>query len=178
LRPENLYKLTHEERLKIVREKYLNKIGDDSSDEESSTEVDIHTFSVIDLKNFIGEPFYTNKTGKWYLAFNTGTEIFRVGDVVTFHSGKKLPYVGKILELYENKNGEKNALACWYFRPYETELPKDEHHNKELFSSTLVDINPLGAIVNKVQLGDSPKTLKEGKELFCNRYYDSDKVKN
>ena len=109
------------------------------------------------------------------MSFTDGIETFRVGDVVTLHSGKKLPYVAKILELYEKK-GVKKVLACWYYWPHETALPKDEHNKKELFSSTLVDTNPLGAVEGKIQLGDNPNTLKEGKEYFCNRYYDSNKV--
>jgi hypothetical protein len=105
-------------------------------------------------------------------------ENFYVNDCALFRSDGAHPYVGRIVDLWEDKTGEKMLNVKWFFRGRETALDPAIFQPQEIFLSSIVDPNPLGTLFRKCYVFSNPVLVSKEDPLhfLCTRYYDPNTV--
>ena len=86
-----------------------------------------------------------------------------VGDVVLVcPETENTPlYIGRVVHMWEEREGRRNFHAHWFTRSAETVLG-EAGDATELFLADLCDDNPLGAIMDKVNVGRGMFSLGVG----------------
>jgi hypothetical protein len=114
--------------------------------------------------------------------------IWGVGDYVHLVSeDPEMPFVGRIIALWEDGNGEQQSYIQWLFRPSELEeeaKPTDAQQT-ELFLTDHYDVNPISTILSCIRIliifdglrrsisssyGD--RSSSAAPIYFCGRHYD------
>ncbi|GKV03381.1 hypothetical protein SLEP1_g15690 [Rubroshorea leprosula] len=94
---------------------------------------------------------------RFYESFTYDGEEYRLYDCVYFFKDDEpLPYIGKIIKIWENPDKTKKVKVVWFFQPHEITcyLAAEEALENELVLATgeglgLTNINPLEAIAGK-----------------------------
>ena len=106
--------------------------------------------------HFIGSPTRVDEDGSevHYAQIKLGNTTYSVGDFVHLASEDKLPYIGRIILLYQ-QDGHSLARIQWLFRPRDTHLKgkgrsKHEFGKNEVFFSSDEDVNDVRSILEQV----------------------------
>ena len=83
-----------------------------------------------------------------FVQFRLADQLFAVGDAALLRNpdADGLPFVARIVRLFEASKGAKYADVQWFYRPHDTVLPANKHDPCELFDSNTTDTNTLDAI--------------------------------
>ncbi|XVF89221.1 hypothetical protein PTKIN_Ptkin19aG0112500 [Pterospermum kingtungense] len=98
-----------------------------------------------------------NKDVQFYQSFTyDGLEYSLYDNVYLHKEGEPLPYIGKLIKIWENSDKSKRVKVLWYFQPIEISnyLVVELAHPSEVFLASgegvgLANINPLEAISGK-----------------------------
>ncbi|XVE71072.1 hypothetical protein DITRI_Ditri10aG0120800 [Diplodiscus trichospermus] len=97
------------------------------------------------------------KDVQFYESFTyDGLEYSLYDNVYLHKEGESLPYLGKLIKIWENPDKSKKVKVLWYFQPFEISnyLLLELTHENEVFLASgegvgLANVNPLGAIAGK-----------------------------
>eukprot|EP00898_Chlorokybus_atmophyticus_P003867 jgi/Chlat1/4481/Chrsp29S04421 len=152
---------------------------DDGGDEDEAEDVSWHGDSVR-AEN--GDTFYNSCIVEG--------QVFHVESCATFLPDEpdKPPYVGRLCEMWETAEGEKQVRVAWYY--HASEVPEESKKSageaalseglnlsREVYESNHYDINPLGSIVNPCrvltvqQYAAEVKATPDNNVLFWCRWY-------
>ncbi|KAK6912699.1 hypothetical protein RJ641_022300 [Dillenia turbinata] len=98
-----------------------------------------------------------NKEVQFYESFTYEGVQYRLYDsVYVYTNGEEIPYIGKIIKIWENPDKSKKVKLLWYFRSIEILhwIEDVETLEKELFLASgegvgLANVNPLEAVAGK-----------------------------
>ncbi|KAL5732060.1 DNA (cytosine-5-)-methyltransferase [Ranunculus cassubicifolius] len=129
-----------------------------------------------------------------YLEAKVDGKIYRLYDDVFVQSEPgKSPYIAKIIEIFEGIDKTAQFSARWYYRSVDTvieeqvskellrRLAKELKHrmdDKRVFYSDVIDENPIGCIVSKININrvalDCNSSEVLDSELYCDMAYSPD----
>lgn len=92
-----------------------------------------------------------NRDVQFYGSFTYDGLYYSLYDNVYLHKeGQSLPFLGKLIKIWENPDKSKKVKILWFFQPYEISkyLKFELNHPNEVFLASgdgvgLVNINPL-----------------------------------
>lgn len=91
----------------------------------------------------------TQKEVQFYQSFTYDGMEYDLYDTVYLHNDDGPgPYIGKLIEIWENPDKTKEVVVLWFFRPYEIDLEVEGTAKNELFLASgegvgLANVNPL-----------------------------------
>ncbi|KAG7972891.1 hypothetical protein I3843_07G204100 [Carya illinoinensis] len=100
----------------------------------------------------------TQKEVQFYQSFTYDGMEYDLYDTVYLHNDDGPgPYIGKLIEIWENPDKTKEVVVLWFFRPYEIDLEVEGTAKNELFLASgegvgLANVNPLEAIAGKCDI--------------------------
>ncbi|KAF5456539.1 hypothetical protein F2P56_026009 [Juglans regia] len=98
------------------------------------------------------------KEVQFYQCFTYDGMEYDLYDTVYLHNDDGPgPYIGKLIEIWENPDKTKEVMVLWFFRPYEIDLEVEGTAKNELFLASgegvgLANVNPLEAIAGKCDI--------------------------
>ncbi|XP_041019369.1 protein ANTI-SILENCING 1-like isoform X5 [Juglans microcarpa x Juglans regia] len=98
------------------------------------------------------------KEVQFYQCFTYDGMEYDLYDTVYLHNDDGPgPYIGKLIEIWENPDKTKEVLVLWFFHPYEIDLEVEGTTKNELFLASgegvgLANVNPLEAIAGKCDI--------------------------
>lgn len=115
--------------------------------------------------NWVGSFIRDDKTKAYYNSIRitdkvTGSNLYKIGDIVYFKSDTSQPYIAEIDSLYEIKStGKKHVMARWYYRTQDIRdlAPKALDHvahkrYSEVFHSEMKDENDVLSILSHLKV--------------------------
>ncbi|MBA0847002.1 hypothetical protein Goshw_010965 [Gossypium schwendimanii] len=129
-----------------------------------------------------------NRDVQFYESFTYDGLCYTLYDNVYLHKeGHSLPFLGKLIKIWENPDKSKKVKILWFFRPSEISkyLKVELNHPNEVFLASgdgvgLFNINPLEAIVGKCNVvciskdsrnpQPSDQELQKADFVFCRTF--------
>jgi len=110
---------------------------------------------------------------KYYKGIRRNKEDFYLEECAFFQSDSHQPFIGKLIELWEETDGTKMVKAKWYCRESDTVLEPGTVSPQELLATNEEDSNEISTIIRKIYIVEQPNELLMGDALyfFCNRIY-------
>ncbi|XP_047326948.1 DNA (cytosine-5)-methyltransferase CMT2-like isoform X2 [Impatiens glandulifera] len=96
-----------------------------------------------------------------YAQAKVGRNIFNPGDCAYIKGDGKQKHIGRIMEFFQTTDGDDYFRVQWFFRAEDTVMKQQAsfHNKKRLFSSTVMNDNPLDCIISKVNVVQQPLAL-------------------
>jgi DNA (cytosine-5)-methyltransferase 1 len=141
---------------------------------------------------FVTEPVKVIGNKKYYSEVLINKKKVSVYDIVSVCP--EVPdeplYITRIMSIWEDSNGKKLFHGWWFSRPQDTVLG-EAGDTQELFQVDECDVNPLGAIMDKVEvtykfaeegwfmmggeeISEDKDFVEDGKTFFCQKHYDNE----